>query len=157
MQFYPTFHHLIPPQYPVLKHPQSSRDQISHPYRTKGKTVVLYILFLCFSTTGEKTEGSGPNSSKHYQNSVSSQFPPESDFDLLLSLTNSWTVIHFQSICLLFLCLDFDLHSGDKTATCTFSFHYVYFRQTSLLASVKVSVFFFIVSMLSPSRFTSSV
>jgi hypothetical protein len=31
------------------------------------------------------TKGSGLNSSKHYPNSISSQFPPESGFDLLLS------------------------------------------------------------------------
>jgi hypothetical protein len=26
---------------------------------------------------------------------------------------------HFETICLLFLCPDFDVHSGDETATCT--------------------------------------
>jgi hypothetical protein len=35
-----------------------------------------------------KTKGSGLNGSKDYPNSDSSQFPPESNFDLLLSFPN---------------------------------------------------------------------
>jgi hypothetical protein len=35
------------------------RDQVSQPYRTTGKIIVLYILNLRFSTADEKTEGSG--------------------------------------------------------------------------------------------------
>jgi hypothetical protein len=31
----------------------------------------VYILFLDFLTTHGKTEGSGPNGSKHYPNSIS--------------------------------------------------------------------------------------
>jgi hypothetical protein len=43
------------PQYSVLKHPQSmcfhKCDQISHPYNTEGKIIVLYILiFVCFDS-----------------------------------------------------------------------------------------------------------
>jgi hypothetical protein len=49
------------------------RDQVSHPYRTTGKIIVFYILVFKFFVTGDtKTEGSGPNGSKHYQNSISS-------------------------------------------------------------------------------------
>jgi hypothetical protein len=33
--------------------------------------MVLYILIFSFLTADEKTEGSGPNDSKHYQNSIS--------------------------------------------------------------------------------------
>jgi hypothetical protein len=58
-------------------------------------------------------EGSKLNSSKHYQNSVS---PSESDFDLLLLFPNILTVTHFETICLLLLYHNFDLHSGDETA-----------------------------------------
>jgi hypothetical protein len=73
MQFPPLSRHLIPPrsryppQHPVLKLPQSK-----FPY------------FLRFLTTDQKTEGSGQNGSKHYRDSISSQFPPESNFELLL-------------------------------------------------------------------------
>jgi hypothetical protein len=41
------------------------RDQVSHPYKTTGNTIVLYILILTFWDR-EKTEGSGLNNSKHY-------------------------------------------------------------------------------------------
>jgi hypothetical protein len=47
----------------VLRHPQyvflTFRDQVSHPYTTTGQITVL------------NTEGSGPNGSKHYNNSIS--------------------------------------------------------------------------------------
>jgi hypothetical protein len=43
---------------------------------------LLVILIFTFSTVDEKTEGSGLSGSKHYQNSVSSTIPPESNFDL---------------------------------------------------------------------------
>jgi hypothetical protein len=35
------------------------------------------------------------NGSKHYQDSVSTPFLPESNFDFLLSFPNTWTVTHF--------------------------------------------------------------
>jgi hypothetical protein len=41
-----------------------------------------YSNLLSFLTADEKTEGSGPNGSKHYQNSISSQFPPESNLNV---------------------------------------------------------------------------
>jgi hypothetical protein len=51
MLFSPLSRHLIPrrfkypPQHPVPKHPQSNvTDQVSHPYKTVGKILVLYIL-----------------------------------------------------------------------------------------------------------------
>jgi hypothetical protein len=75
--------------------------------------------FLRCSVADEKTEGSGLNGSKHCQNSSSSYFPPELNFYLLISSANIWTVTHFQIICLLFLCPDLDLHSGDEIATYT--------------------------------------
>jgi hypothetical protein len=80
---------------------------------------LVYSPFLRFFTADEKTEGSGLNGSKHYQSSISSQFPPESYFDLLLSFRNIWTVTHFQTICLLFLWPDFDFHPGYETSTYT--------------------------------------
>jgi hypothetical protein len=59
MQFSPPTHHFIPlrskypPQHPVPKHPQSMfslnvRDRVSHPHRTTGKIIVLYILIFTF-------------------------------------------------------------------------------------------------------------
>jgi hypothetical protein len=44
------------PQHPVLKRPQSvfllnARDRVSHPYRTRGKTIVLYILIYIHNFT----------------------------------------------------------------------------------------------------------
>jgi hypothetical protein len=52
-----------------------------------------------FWTADEKTRGYGPNGSKHYPNSISSQFPHESNFGLLLSFPNIWSLPHFQRTC----------------------------------------------------------
>jgi hypothetical protein len=53
MYFSPLPCHLVPlrpkysPQHPTLKHPQPTflkvRDQVSHPYKTTGKIIVLYM------------------------------------------------------------------------------------------------------------------
>jgi hypothetical protein len=56
VQLPPFSRHLIPlrskysSQNPVLKHPQSlsMRDQVSHPYKTTGRIMVLYILSFTF-------------------------------------------------------------------------------------------------------------
>jgi hypothetical protein len=37
----------------------------------------LYILIFMFLDSRREEKGSGPNGSKHYWNSISSQFPPE--------------------------------------------------------------------------------
>jgi hypothetical protein len=50
---------------------------------------------------------------------ILSQFPPESNFDLLLLSPNIWTMTHFQMICLLFLCPYFELRSDAEIATFT--------------------------------------
>jgi hypothetical protein len=41
-----------------------------------------------FTFFDKNIEGSGPNGSKHYQNSILFSFLPESNFDLLLSSSN---------------------------------------------------------------------
>jgi hypothetical protein len=66
-----------------------------------------------------KTKGSGLNVSKPDQNSIYSQFPPQSSFDLLLWFSNILIVPCFQTICLLSLCQNLALHSGDETAKYT--------------------------------------
>jgi hypothetical protein len=60
------------------------RDQVLHLYRTTGKIIVLYILILTFFDSRQEDRRSALNGSKHYQNSISSEFTPESNFDLLL-------------------------------------------------------------------------
>jgi hypothetical protein len=77
--FYPSSFQKFPQYYNILSLCSSLyvRSQVLHPYRTKHKITVLYIL--SFSTEDEKTEGSAPNGSKHYENSVSSSFLPESN------------------------------------------------------------------------------
>jgi hypothetical protein len=89
MQFSRTSCHLIPlrskysPQHPVLKHLSlysslNVRDQVSHPYRTTGKIIV------------------GARRQKVLDWMVVSitRFPPESNFDLVLSFPNIWTAPH---------------------------------------------------------------
>jgi hypothetical protein len=46
------------------------RDQVSHPYRTTSKIIVLYILIIM--SVDEKTKAHGLNGRKYYPNSVSS-------------------------------------------------------------------------------------
>jgi hypothetical protein len=50
----------------------NARDQVLHPYRTTGRTVVLYILTFTFLTAGGKAEDFEPNDSKHSPSSVCS-------------------------------------------------------------------------------------
>jgi len=45
-------------------------DQVSHPYKTTGKIIVLYILILNFWIVTWKTEDSAPNASKHSLTSI---------------------------------------------------------------------------------------
>jgi hypothetical protein len=73
----------------------NGREQFSRPYRTTGNIIVLYILILILWTADEKTEGSGLNVSKPCQKSKSSQFSPESNFELLVSFPEGiWTQLH---------------------------------------------------------------
>jgi hypothetical protein len=77
--------------------------------------MVVHILIF---VADKKTEGTGLNGSKLYHHSISSSFLAESNFNLLLSFQNFGTVSHFQMICLLFSCPNFDLYSSDETASC---------------------------------------
>jgi hypothetical protein len=66
MQFSPSSYYFLPlgstysAQHPVLKHPQSIysslnvRDQVSHPYKTPNKIIVLYSLIFKFLDSRRK-------------------------------------------------------------------------------------------------------
>jgi hypothetical protein len=74
---------------------------------------------------------------------------------MLLSFPNIWTVTHFQIISLLFWCRDTDLRSGEETETYNqISLHL--FRDQPPYQNGLKFLFYFIVSMLPPRRFTSS-
>jgi hypothetical protein len=57
-------------------------DQVSHPYRTAGRIVVLYILIFRFLDSRREDKSSGLNGSKHYQSSI-------------LLLISSWIKLSF--------------------------------------------------------------
>jgi hypothetical protein len=63
-----------------------------------------------FLDSRQEDKSSGPNGSKHYPSSVSSEFPPQSGIDLLQSSPNIWTVevggntIHNQHFMSVFPC-----------------------------------------------------
>jgi hypothetical protein len=59
----------------------SVRDQISHPYKTYGVIMVLYILICKFLEM--KWDNSEQNGSKHFPNLMCSYFLHECNFDLL--------------------------------------------------------------------------
>jgi hypothetical protein len=71
------------PQIPSVSSSFHVRDRVTHPYKTKGKIIVLYII-LHFCTADEKINGSELNASKHYPSLICSKFPHDSEFDLLL-------------------------------------------------------------------------
>jgi hypothetical protein len=50
----------------------SVRDQVSHPYKTTGKIIILYILIFIFLIENWKTKDFVPNDSKHSLKSVCS-------------------------------------------------------------------------------------
>jgi hypothetical protein len=57
----------------------------------------------------EKTEGSGLNSTKLYQNSISSQFPPIYNFDFFTVTPKCLNCDTFSCHLFAILCQDFDL------------------------------------------------
>jgi hypothetical protein len=46
------------------------RDQVTHPYKTRGKNIVLYIPIFTLWAADEKTEESEQNGGEHYPNSL---------------------------------------------------------------------------------------
>jgi hypothetical protein len=78
MQFSSPSHHFIPlrskysPKHPVLLQPQSVtlnvRDEFSHSENHRKNCSLVYSNSYVSSTADQKTEGSGLNDSKGYQN-----------------------------------------------------------------------------------------
>jgi hypothetical protein len=66
---------------------------------TKLQAKLLFLYILIFTVFRQQTRCSELNDSKHYLNSVSSEFSPESNFDFLVSFSNIWTMPDFQRIC----------------------------------------------------------
>jgi len=52
-------------------------DQVSHPYKTTGKIIVLYIIIFKFLVANWKIKDSAPNDSKRSLTLFCSQFLPE--------------------------------------------------------------------------------
>ena len=84
----PFFFYLYPlrpkysPQHTILKHLSlhsslNLSDQVSHPYKTTGTIIVLYILFFIFWIASCKTKDSALNDNKHSLTSFCSSFLPK--------------------------------------------------------------------------------
>jgi hypothetical protein len=63
-------------------------DQVSHPYRTTSKIIVLKVRIFS-SLEADKETDFGLNGSKHYQISIASGFPAEQNFHLKMFFPNT--------------------------------------------------------------------
>ena len=94
----------------------NARDQVSHPYKTTGRIIVLFTLNLKFLIANAETKDSGRNGRIHFRNSVCCLVFHASNFYLLF-FPDIWTYRYFQRICYLFLCYDFFQHPVQETWT----------------------------------------
>jgi len=104
-------------QHPMIKHPSlyssfNFRDQVSYPYKTRGKITVLCILVFVFFD--RKLED---NDTIHSPSSTCSKFFHEWNSDLLGLFPNNWPFPNLERISYLSLYCDFILHSDYKTWT----------------------------------------
>jgi hypothetical protein len=80
----------------TLRSSRNVNDQVSHPYKTKGKIVVLYILIFIFLYSKMGKNYSSPKDSKHFLTSNFSQFLHEWNFGLLMLFPIILILPHFQ-------------------------------------------------------------
>ena len=83
--------------YSILEHPQpifslSVTDQVSQPYKTTGKIIVMCILIVICLCRQKEDKNAGPNGSKHCSNFNLFTIFNACDFDLLVSFSNTRTL-----------------------------------------------------------------
>ena len=71
-------------------------DQVSHPYKTTGKIILLYVLIFKFLIANWKTKDFAPNDRNQSLTSIWSYFLPEYNFHLLRLFPNIWILPPFQ-------------------------------------------------------------
>ena len=120
----------------------SVRGQISCPYKSVGKVILLYFVLNSYDNKIERLK-TGSNDSRSSLKSVCSYFLHERDIVLLELLTNIVTLLHYQRMYPLSESCDFVRHSVSLNIYLVLSKSA--YRPISLLATNKYSVFFFIV------------